>query len=133
MMSRNQDEHATESQREERSHRIFVATLHSKRVGDKSIIVRNISPHGISARMQPPMLEPGELVTISLNGETVDAQVRWVRRDRFGARLVREVDPSCFNFSGKSWEAVIQPFEPGHVFEQFRPVSDSRRPGLKIR
>jgi hypothetical protein len=133
MMSRNPDEHATESQREKRSHRMFAATLHSKRVGEKSIIIRNISPHGISARMQPPMLEPGEMVTISLNGETVDAQVRWVRRDRFGARLSREVDPSCFNFAGKSWEGVTQPFERGHVFDQFRPVSDSRRPGLKTR
>jgi hypothetical protein len=84
---------------------------------------------GGRTRSQP--LEPGESVTLSLGGESVKGEVRWVRKDSFGVRFDREIDPTRFNFAGKSWEDVIEPLGPGHVFDQFKPVSDSRRPRLR--
>jgi hypothetical protein len=124
---------ATALEREARSARVFVAKLRSDRLGEQSVIIRNISPLGISARLLSGHVEPGERVTVILNEEEIAAEVRWARKNQFGARLFREVDPSAFNFSGKSWETVVEPLGPGHVFDQFKPVSDFRRPGLKTR
>ena len=49
------------------------------------------------------------------------------------AGLAREIDPARFTFGHKSWASATRPFPRGHVYDQFRPVSAPRRPGLKIR
>jgi len=122
-----------DASRDPRSHRMFVAAIRSRRLGEQPIIVRNISRHGIGARIRSGAPEVGEELVFVLDGELLEGQVRWVRKDRFGALLFQEVDPSRFNFAHKSWASASRPFEPGHVYDQFRPVSDTRRPGLKVR
>ena len=117
--------------REARSHRMFVATIWTARLGERPIVVRDLTPFG--ARLRAHGLSVGERITVSLNGERVDAEVRWVRHGRFGARLAREIDPARFTFGHKSWASATRPFPRGHVYDQFRPVSAPRRPGLKIR
>jgi hypothetical protein len=119
--------------REERAGRIFVGAVLSERVGAQTIIVRNVSRWGMGGRTRSQPLEPGESVTLSLGGESVKGEVRWVRKDSFGVRFDREIDPTRFKFAGKSWECVNPPLDTGHVFDRFRPSTDCRRPGVKPR
>lgn len=129
-----QEPSTSKAAREPRSRRMFVAKLRSGRIGEQEIIVRNISPLGIGARVRgDSRLEKGEQVSLFLGGETLLAEICWVSGDRFGARLFAEIDPARFSFDHKKWECADQPFGPGHVYDQFKPVKDPRRPGLKTR
>ena len=123
----------TDAAREPRSPRVFVTTIRTERLGEQTITVRNLSPFGLGARLRSHRLVPGERITVSLNDESVDAEVCWVRHGSFGARLAREIDPARFTFGHKNWASATRPFPRGHVYDQFRPVSNSRRPGLKFR
>lgn len=121
-----------ESDRASRSRRMFVATIRSERSGEQSIIVRNLSRSGIGGRLRNGTLQAGEPISIILNGQPHEAKVRWVRKDCFGASLAHEIDPKSFNFRNRKWECTDRPWG-GHVFDQFKPMMDGRRPGLKVR
>lgn len=123
---------AAADKRAPRTNRVFKASIVSEGRGEYPIIVRNLSAHGIGGRGLEG-LAAGERISFRLNGELIEGEVSWVRGDRFGAKLHQEIDPSAFTFGHKNWDAVHSPIEPGHVFEQFKPVSDPRRPGLKVR
>jgi len=115
-----------------RAGRLFNASIFCERRGEMPIMVRNISPSGLGARGVSG-LERGERITVRLNNELIGAEVCWSHRNQFGVRLDTQVDPSLFTFDHKGWENSHRPLEPGHVFDQFKPVTDFRRPGLRVR
>jgi hypothetical protein len=119
--------------RDPRGKRMLLATMRGEKLAEQKIIVGDVSPRGIGARAKGACPTPGSRVLISFsNGVELGGEVRWARKDRFGVQLEGEVDPQELQGSGNSWEAAIRPFEQGHVYDQFRPVSRPYRPGLKV-
>lgn len=118
---------------EARSFRVLVATICCEGHGERPIVVRNISPNGIGARLRSGRVFVGERVTLIIRGHSLHGEVRWSRGDLFGVELNEEIDPSMFVVSETSLDDLQPPFGRGHVFDQFRPISDSRRPGFTTR
>jgi hypothetical protein len=48
-------------------------------------------------------------------------------------QLDEAVDPARFVIGLSRLDDFQKPFERGHVFDQFKPALDCRRPGLKTR
>lgn len=120
--------------RETRSSRFFAATMEAPGLPPQQIAVRNVSPHGLGARAEtPPAL--GAIVIINLSGVgDVEGEVRWVTGNRFGVKLDGSIEPSKFNFSGRSWEEVAPRFSaPTEVADAFKPMTSTWRPGFRTR
>ena len=118
---------------EARSFRVIVATMSCEAQGERPIVVRNISPKGLGARLRFGRISVGVRVTLMVRGHSLHGEVRWSQGDLFGVELNEEIDPSMFVVSETSLDDLQPPFGRGHVFDQFRPVSDSRRPGFRTR
>lgn len=121
-------------QREPRLGKMFLAKLHCARLASEEIRICNVSRNGIGAKSRGAMPLVGEEVTIETSAfGDVRGVVRWVKDRQFGIELSAEVDPGLLNFADKSWDVANRPFDANHVFNQFRPSGDCRRPGLKVR
>lgn len=120
--------------REERGRRMLAGIMHSETGSEQRIIIKDISAHGIGARAtgSPPSVEDRISIYLS-QGRVLKGVVRWVSGNRFGVLLDGEIDPTSFQGSGGSWDVAEQKLPPGHVYDQFRPVSRGYRPGLKVR
>jgi hypothetical protein len=100
--------------------------MHSERLAEQTIIVRNLSSRGIGARAKGTLPMEGEEVFLQFNGREIVGRVRWVLGDRFGIHLRDPIDRDML-VSKES-----QPETPGfHVFDGFKPVERPWRPGLK--
>lgn len=119
---------------EERSSRMFLAALRDAQGASVKITVRNLSRLGVGARASEAVPPLGETVFIELGpfGD-VEGVVRWVSGNRFGVALTQPIDPEHFDFSGKDWSVANKQFDTNHVYTQFRPVGDVKRPPLKPR
>lgn len=117
-----------------RSSRMFIAALRDAGGASLKVTVRNLSPRGIGARASEAVPQQGETVFIELGpfGE-VEGVVRWVSGKLFGIALAQPIDPQRFDFSGKDWSVANKQFDANHVYTQFRPVADVKRPPLKPR
>jgi hypothetical protein len=122
-------------EREPRSRRMLMATMYVDHGAPLSVVIGNISRHGLGARAKGKMPSVGDHVMIMVQnkGENLQGTVCWSQNDRFGVSLARAIEPQVFLGSGGSWEVACQPFEKSHVFDQFRPVTECRRPGLRVR
>jgi hypothetical protein len=118
---------------ENRSCRVVAASICCERFGETPIIIRNISSKGVGARIRAGQLRVGERVTLMVRGRILHGEVRWTRGDQFGVELDEEVDPSIFLVGQASANDLQRPFARSHVYDQFKPVVDGRRPGLKTR
>lgn len=112
--------------REARRKHMLVARMESARLKPQKVIIRNLSPFGLSCRaVFPPEL--AETVTFALGpfGE-VDGIVRWVRGSRFGVRLDQEIDTMSIVMAKTGFRSIDYPlpanekFENMMVFEFFR-------------
>lgn len=113
---------------------MLLATMRGEEFAEQKIVIGDVSPRGIGARAQGECPPQGSRIVISFsNGMELGGEVRWARNGRFGVQLEKEVDPRELQGSGGSWEAANRPFDPSHVFDQFRPVTRAYRPGLKVR
>ena len=120
--------------RESRSSRFFAATMEAPGLPPQQIAVRNVSPHGLGARAEL-VPEMGAMVTINLAGVgDVVGDVRWVTGNRFGVKLDGTIEPSKFNFSGRSWEEVAPRFAATvEVADAYKPQASTWRPGFRTR
>ena len=113
---------------------MFLARLHSARISDAEILVRNISEHGLGARCKGAIPEEGEEVRIEM--ETygkIEGVVRWVKGNLIGVALSGTLNPNMLNFADKAWDVANKPFDNSQVYGQFKPSQDFKRPGLKVR
>lgn len=115
-----------------RSHRMFLATIHNPRIGEHAIIVRNISAHGIGARVNQVHLSEGEAVSVRFEAVgDIEGIVRWAKGTTIGVELATDLDLAMFSFEGKSWDVANKQFDGTDVYRQIKPAGRSRRPGLK--
>lgn len=120
--------------REPRGRRMLSASMRGDELAEQKIVIADVSPRGLGARARGECPPAGTRILIALsNGLELSGEVRWVRKERFGVQLDQEVDPGQVQGAGGSWEVASRPFDPGHVFDQFRPVSRPYRPGLKVK
>ena len=105
--------------------------MHSERLAEQPIIIRNLSPRGIGARAHglPPL--EGEEVFLKLDGRELVGRVRWVRGDRFGVHLRDPID-GAVRMPASPWAPAKNPSAGFHVFERFKPVAKPWRPGVKV-
>jgi hypothetical protein len=115
-----------------RTGRIFAAALRSETLRTREIVVRNLSPWGLSARskLTPPSVGEKVILTFEAFGD-IDATVKWIRGERFGLSFEHELDPTLINFSPKATPGANKEFPVGHVYDQFKPVTRACRPGVK--
>lgn len=120
--------------REQRVGKMFLARLHSVRLADQEIMIRNISEHGLGARCKGAVPEPGEEVRIEMEVYgNVEGVVRWAKGNLIGVALSTGINPNLLNFADKAWDVANKPFDNSQVYTQFKPERDFRRPGLKVR
>jgi len=123
---------ASGAPRDGRPARLVHASIRSDRLPETTVLIRNISRHGIGAKARLDRLQVGDTVFIRLGPlDEVAGTLRWVRGDRFGVHLHEELNPDSFNFSGSDWTVLNRPYERGHVYDQFRPTERAWRPGIK--
>ena len=124
-----------EGNRDPRGMRMLAAMMSFGDCPAQRIIVKDLSCRGLGARATryPPPV--GMIVTISFSqGTTLTGQVRWASGNRFGALLDQEINPDEFRGAGDGWDgAANRTFPSGHVFDQFKPVASTHRPGFKVR
>jgi hypothetical protein len=81
--------------RDDRHGRIFVAKMRCAYSTNQSIIVRNLSPEGLGAKIQCP--GRGEIVAITLPMMPERyAKVKWIRGDQFGVRFIEPLSSEAF-------------------------------------
>ena len=120
--------------REPRVGKMFLARLHSARISDAEILVRNISEHGLGARCKGAIPAEGEEIRIQMEAYgTVEGIVRWVKGNIIGVQLTGTLNPDLLNFADKAWDVANKPFDNSQVYGQFKPSQDFKRPGLKVR
>lgn len=123
-----------EGNRDPRGMRMLAAMMSFGDCPEQRIIVKDLSCRGLGARAtrNPPPV--GALVTISFNqGRILTGQVRWTSGKRFGTLLDQDVNPDDFRGAGDGWDTANRAFPSGHVFDQFKPVGSTHRPGFKVR
>ena len=123
-----------QNSREPRVGKMILAQMHSARLPEHDVVIRNVSRHGLCIRSKADLPLAGEKVTITLQafGE-YQGVIRWVHRTNFGVRLNGELDPTKFQFAGKSWDIANRAVDQGHVLEHFKAVANTYRPALKPR
>lgn len=85
-----------DSAREQRVSKLLSVEISTENFGRVKIVIRNLSPHGIGARLDAELL-PCERVTIHLpNGRDVGATVRWVRKGTMGLALDERIEPDAY-------------------------------------
>lgn len=90
-MNSNED-----SAREQRVSKLLSVEISTQNFGRLKIVIRNLSPHGIGARVDAALL-PCERVTVHLpNGRDVEATVRWVRKGTLGLALDERIEPDAY-------------------------------------
>lgn len=97
-----------------RTARMFSGTLRGEGIPPQNIVVRNLSPTGLSARSNATPPPVGTAVILALGAfDDVDATVLWVRAERFGVQFATEIDPSLYNFAGHDWTALNREYPRG--------------------
>lgn len=111
-------------EREKRNGHIIAATMHSERLPEQSILIRNLSHRGIGARtLGSPPIE-GEEVTLQLVG-----RVRWVRGNRFGIHL-RDPIGQQDRIARTPWSRTEATAPAFQFAERFKPVAKAWRPSV---
>ncbi len=82
-------------------------------------------------------LKPGEKVLITIkNLEPFFGTVAWSKQHRAGLEFDALIDPSMLTIKNSTWidgEGVFASESGYHVFDRFKPVSDMKRPAVKLR
>jgi len=111
---------------------MFAGTLRGENIPPQDILARNVSASGLSAHSKATPPPVGAKVFLSLGAiDNLEATVRWSQGQLFGLEFSVEIDPSLFNFSGRDWSSTNKEYPSGHVYDQFKPVSSTWRPGVK--
>ena len=93
--------------REPRVSKLVSLEISSDRHERTKIVVRNMSPHGLGARAEIDLL-PCERVTVHmLDGSSVGATVRWVKKGTFGLSLDDRVDAASIQPKAKASGALV--------------------------
>jgi hypothetical protein len=97
-------------------------------------VASNVSRIGLGGKGSI-VLHPGERIVIAFPDHSRhEATVRWAGNGRFGVEFDTPIDPDRVRFSPDAWNEVrSQPPVVNSGFEIFRPVSSTRRPGLRVR
>lgn len=115
--------------REPRTSRLFVGQLALEDGTVVKIRVRNLSEGGFGGRSDT-LLRPGQRGHMLLAGVgLVTGCVVWVNQNDFGLQFDEKIDPALARLS----PAAPSPQAEYVVPAQFRPSSDHRRPGFKVR
>lgn len=116
-------------ERNKRDSHILTAMMHSARLVEQAILVRNISSRGLGARTRGTVPTEGEEVHIQLDGRSLVGRVRWVRGDRFGIYLRDPFDTQVQPLT-HPWSRPIESTPSFHVADRFKPVGKAWRPGV---
>jgi hypothetical protein len=116
--------------RNPRSGRVFVTDL---RIGEREsqrVVVRNVSRRGVGLKGTPTPVA-GTRISLLLGPHGyVSGVVRWSLAPKFGVLLDEPIDPAAFRFETDSWAEVVPKADKDHVFDLFRPVTSTWRPGF---
>lgn len=115
--------------RDPRTSRLFVGQLALEGGTVTKIRIRNLSQGGFGARSDI-MLQPGQRGHMLLAGiGLVTGRVAWARQYDFGLQFDTRIDPEQVRIAPPAAptksEFVVPP--------RFRPVTDHRRPGFRVR
>lgn len=116
-------------ERNKRESHILTATMHSARLVEQAILVRNISSRGLGARTRGAVPAEGEEVHLQLDGRSLVGRVRWVRGDRFGVFLRDPFDTQIQPVT-HPWSRPTESTPTFHVADRFKPVGKAWRPGV---
>lgn len=81
--------------------------------GTHEIAILDLSPRGILATVSSPP-ERGDIIVVTVNGQSLAGQVRWRREKRFGVSLRERIDVAAV-LSGRAPVARVLPVEPEPV------------------
>lgn len=97
---------------------------------EHDLLIRNVSRHGLGAKMAAVALRIGEQVTVRLpNIGTVIGTVRWTKPGAFGMETAEAIDLDLLFFRGDD-RAIAVKAEGYRAPRSFEPTTDHRRPGF---
>ncbi|MCJ8156538.1 PilZ domain-containing protein [Sphingomonas sp. LaA6.9] len=115
--------------REARTGRLFVGQLALEDGRVIKVRIRNLSEGGFGGRSDMP-LQPGQRGHMLLAGVgLVTGQVVWTNEHLFGLQFDAKIDPALVRLS----PATTAPAAEYVVPPQFRPTTDHKRPGFRVR
>ena len=120
----------------DRPKRLIKIQISNDRIREVDAILRNVTERGAGIELQTE-LEPGEKVLITVRDlEPIGGTVAWSKQNRAGLEFDALIDPSMLTIKNSTWVDVEGVFASGsgyHVFDRFKPVSDMKRPAVKLR
>lgn len=121
----NNDGDREGAERAPRTSRLISTQLYASRVGERKVVIRNLSVGGLGGKCDEPLL-PGERVTVAIiNIGMVEGTVAWADGKSFGMRFDTAIDPARVTLpqSGPAPDGYVVP-------DRFRPETSTRRPGF---
>lgn len=120
----------------ERPKRLIKIQISNDRISNVDAILRNVTERGAGIELQTE-LEQGEKVLITIkNLEPFFGTVAWSKQHRAGLEFDALIDPSMLTIKNSTQiegEGVFASGSGYHVFDRFKPVSDIKRPAVKLR
>lgn len=126
-----QVDHSNDLARESRVAKLLtleVSNMHGQR---QKIVVRNLSPHGIGARSDLPVLQCERLLVHLPNGQEIGATVRWVGKGTFGLSLDERIEPAMLNPKSIGPAAVLTPRDSDVGFHRLLHKGSTARAGFQ--
>lgn len=103
--------------RETRHTKLLVAQMESRHLAPQRIIIRNLSPFGLSCRAVNPPME-GDLVTVTLGDfGNYSGKVRWVDGGYFGLQTSTELDIISMVFAKHGFRSADYSLPRDEAFE----------------
>lgn len=110
--------------------------ISNDRIHEVDAILRNVTERGAGIELQTE-LEQGEKVLMTIkNLEPFLGTVAWSKQYRAGIQFDAPIDPAMLTIKSNTrieGEGVFASGSGYHVFDRFKPVSDIRRPPVKLR
>jgi PilZ domain len=117
------------NEREDRKSGIIRAKASSHAWAEQSVTVRNLSRHGLSAKLETPAAVGQEIILHLPGVGDVAGVVKWARSKRVGIRLLSAIEPELVFLAGTT-TADKRPVYADWMLEN---SNDFKRPGVRTR